>query len=1067
MRFRYLEMTAIGPFHEHVAIDFDALTSRGTFLIEGPTGSGKSTIIDAIVFALYGNVSGAESTKDRMRSRFATPYEESRVTLVFTTSAGTFKITRNPKWERAKAKGNGTTTVKAKAHLWRVENEPESTGNWVSIQSLGESMEDIGREIERTVGMKRSEFVQTVVLPQGEFATFLRLSSLERHKILEKVFGTQHYTEFTQYLSAQARTAHADVQDAFEDYHRSVDSWLNNKGFTNEQRDAFGVKAEDVFSAGNAYIGGSDNGLAEFVEDHNTALLERANTEAANAERADQELRMAREQLHHAENLSKILSERATLLERLAALQDQDSEIATLEARIRAAQRAQVPYEHIKLVHKRAQELVRHRDSLVTCMENALAAASKLAHDPCATAAADLLERATADSDQPASLISALAETSNKADEHELLRSLHAILDPLQTEFDAVTAQLGTDIESLTQLIELENAQATLTEDIEALAAECRITDEELDSARQAEAELPARRIELERARDEARTLAAQLDFNEKTLKEAQRHVDLLSQQTEIAEQLSVQGEVLRKAIAHYEQLQATRNDLTNRWIRSTAALLADSLEDDRACPVCGSTAHPAPAQMPPDGVTRDQVVEAENEARKASEAVNAGRVELEQLRERNNVISSAIDGSDVQMEHGTLDNLAQKVDASREAVGILQQLEATLESLEKEKAARSARIQMLSEKLAEGAGRLSSLRERYSQSDKALVEARGEAESISTRVKHLANLHHEVTQVASVFTTLHTELERMSDSIRERDEAISISGFTSADDIERAQLSSAVIEQYTTTINEHRSSLSAVTARLAAPEIVDASTCEQPDLPSLEAREAERHLQAQTARTAATQTAVFARQALEAAETIAQKRIIWKKKVGESLPITRLAEIASGGAASRLPIPLHIWVLMKRFDAVIDTANTYLQQISSGRYLLERADDYKRNQMNGLSLAIRDLHTADDSKALRPTASLSGGETFFTSLCLALGLAEVVRAENGGIQIGTLLIDEGFGSLSDDVRDALMDALSVLTRNGRSIGIISHVSELKQQIPTRITVEPRGDGTSSLRVLA
>ena len=204
MRIHSLTMTAIGPYPGTERIDFDAFGDSGRFLLTGPTGSGKTTIIDAIVFALYGAVADADdSSKDRIRSTLASPEVESVVELVFSTSAGIYRVRRTPAYERAKKRGSGTTTQGATIKLWRLsEVGGEATDEPVT------RAEDAGAEITRAVGLSREQFTQTVVLPQGKFARFLRSTSADRQELLRDVFGTGLYQRIEEQLnvaSAQER----------------------------------------------------------------------------------------------------------------------------------------------------------------------------------------------------------------------------------------------------------------------------------------------------------------------------------------------------------------------------------------------------------------------------------------------------------------------------------------------------------------------------------------------------------------------------------------------------------------------------------------------------------------------------------------------------------------------------------------------------------------------------------------------------------------------------------------------------------------------------------------------
>lgn len=197
MQLHRLTFQAVGPFPGRYTIDFADLASSGLFLLEGPTGSGKSTIIDAIVFALYGKVASADASDDRIRSDHAGPGDETFVDLVFEVPSGVFRVRRTPKFERPKQRGTGTTTQQASVRLWRLTS-PDAPDDG---QVLSTRADEAGPEIQRAVGLDREQFVQTVVLPQGEFASFLRAKPEDRRRVLERVFGTQVYERLEKRLA--------------------------------------------------------------------------------------------------------------------------------------------------------------------------------------------------------------------------------------------------------------------------------------------------------------------------------------------------------------------------------------------------------------------------------------------------------------------------------------------------------------------------------------------------------------------------------------------------------------------------------------------------------------------------------------------------------------------------------------------------------------------------------------------------------------------------------------------------------------------------------------------------
>ncbi|TGY77078.1 AAA family ATPase, partial [Cellulomonas shaoxiangyii] len=218
MHLRSLTVQAIGPFADRHTVDFAALGAAGLFLLEGPTGAGKSTLIDAVVFALYGKVAGADASDERLRSAYAAPDVESVVDLVLEVPSGVYRVRRTPAYQRAKRRGAGTTTAQASARLWRLPADVDCTGGPDALDTVGElvstRLDEVGLELQRVVGLDRAQFVQTIVLPQGEFARFLRANPEDRRGLLQKIFGTAVYEQVQQRLAQLRREADRAVEDA-------------------------------------------------------------------------------------------------------------------------------------------------------------------------------------------------------------------------------------------------------------------------------------------------------------------------------------------------------------------------------------------------------------------------------------------------------------------------------------------------------------------------------------------------------------------------------------------------------------------------------------------------------------------------------------------------------------------------------------------------------------------------------------------------------------------------------------------------------------------------------------
>ncbi|MGH3763396.1 AAA family ATPase, partial [Actinophytocola sp.] len=209
MRLHRLELAAFGPYPSREVVDFDRLGADGVFLLHGDTGAGKTTLLDAVAFALFGAVPGVRDQAKRLRCDYADPAVVTEVRLELTVRGHRLRLVRCPEYPRPKKRGGGTTKQPAKASL-----------TWVGAAPSGHApdgltrIDDVGRTVERLLGMSKDQFFQVVLLPQGEFARFLCADTGEREKLLEKLFGTQHFALVEQWFRDRRGVARQALDEA-------------------------------------------------------------------------------------------------------------------------------------------------------------------------------------------------------------------------------------------------------------------------------------------------------------------------------------------------------------------------------------------------------------------------------------------------------------------------------------------------------------------------------------------------------------------------------------------------------------------------------------------------------------------------------------------------------------------------------------------------------------------------------------------------------------------------------------------------------------------------------------
>lgn len=498
------------------------------------------------------------------------------------------------------------------------------------------------------------------------------------------------------------------------------------------------------------------------------------------------------------------------------------------------------------------------------------------------------------------------------------------------------------------------------------------------------------------------------------------------------------------------------------------SAIIAGGLSEGEACPVCGSTEHPAPA--PPSSVkaTREDVEDAE----KAAASARGLLAEAEKHAVRTQAEVAAVEAD---LKGLTRDSLASALERTGSELA----------------SARRAQ-----RKAAAGRGELRDLKGRSEAAGSALSAAQSEQAAAEAKIAGLdaaverarARIAPELAGYETISERLKAHVERgnaqrrLVEAVREllgargqldaREAelaaALSEAGFADATAAREAFMPREAVDAARARATEHRQASHDVARDLAAPEIAELTGDEAPDVEGT-ARLAEEA--AETSRAAQRRAAVANERSLGARDqlgVVSDREEAWARRQSSAAPVLRLANLANAGSDSITKIPLATFVVRHRFEQILDRANERLADISLGRYQLARSDEKERGSREvktGLAVTVIDRDGEADGAAKRSPRSLSGGETFYVSLALALALADVVRAENGGIALETLLIDEGFGSLDEDTLGLVMSTLTGLARDGRAVGLVSHVAEMKKMIAERVAVRPLGDGSSRVEV--
>ena len=1146
MRIHSLTMTGIGPYAGQEHIDFDAVGASGRFLLTGPTGSGKTTIIDAIVFALYGDVAdSADSSKERIRSTLVGPHTESVIELVFSTGAGVYRVRRTPTYERAKRRGQGTTTQNGTVKLWHLAE--------VGGQPLDEPVTRVGdadAEIARAVGLSREQFTQTVVLPQGKFARFLRADSSERQHLLKDVFGTGIYDAIQDALIQASRDGARRVEQAAADLHGQVAALgrhplLTEAPSPTRTTDA-GEEADDADqavrprdSSPEAPPGGTQEALplpmddadreepqeadaapaqapaqaleaamagaapdlvalrrigAEVLEaSHNRVVSAEAHSEAAGTT-----LTRAQSAREEAQRLHDLLERRWALIEENERLAERAEQEADDARRLQAAERASRVRPYLvaeQAARRRAQQAVA---ALAACADQS--GLAHLAEQAGVTSAGSTEEATGSDADShgaavtPAALVEPLVREAQRQlttleDQPSQARAGTTAADAAPQDSDAAETPVAAG-ES-----ESERAEALSPRSLDDLAHHCRREHGQLEALVNLEAGLSTRESASQQREAELQHAAAQLEQRTEKLAERPAQRTALAEKLEAAraaherldglqdrrtraeerhraalvvEQLSAQlaqrdnacAEAAALAREATEQVHATRL----AWISGTAGALAGELTEGEPCPVCGSTTHPSPATAGTDGATRQQVEAAEQRQRQADEALSSAVRQRDTCATRLQEAQRASDGMGTPAAKEALEAAATALATAQATADGVEDLTRRLEAFDAGTEQERAALDAARSAQESARSRLEAECEALAQDQRRCLEARGTWPSVTARAAALLVRAKEAEDASQDIGTARTALAQARSALADLAAALTEEGFTGAAQATAALMERGAIEALSADVRAAATARERVRLGLEDPQIAALSGQEEDRLEAVIAELAQADAAARQAASTQARTAESHEHLRRAVDGVEQAATAYEEAAGSSADLIRVANLARG--ENEAGTPLATWVLQARFEEVLIFANERLSQMSSGRYELIRVaeETSQRRRRKGLGLAVVD-HLGDERT--RDPRTLSGGETFYVSLSLALALADVVSAESGGVSLETLFIDEGFGTLDADTLQAVMAQIDHLRAGGRTVGIVSHVAELRDQIAERIAVRRVASGGSTLKVTA
>lgn len=1086
-----LEFEAFMAYPKRQEINFDTLNNAGVFLLNGPTGAGKTTILDAICYALYG-----ETSSDRESAKLHSTYAahsgtKPRVLLDVTLHGKRLRIDRTPAYNKPITRGARKGQMReesAKATLAELAPgaDPADEKAWTPISS---SVAEVNRAIAECTHLTKEQFLKVVLLPQGQFAQFLKSKPKERKELLKKMFPVEHYEQLFDALLEESKKAQQDVaQD--ENTQRGylerarVEMLALQALLDAVDTDAEGTDTEDSAVEGSVEAGEepenltTENVTAETLDAWIAGGVERARETSTREKQEQQRL------TDEADRNTRLLAERAQLqadwreyeqlCERRTRLTERANEHKAQREELAQARAAAPLHAQYTQVHTESQALAARQQDQAAC-------ASALEENGRALLAALRDEETSADVTFPEETTFAALPELEPAEQETQLEVLLDALRALQKKDAQLADEEAAAAALLKQANALEKDKSRAEKTLNDLTAQAEQLAEELAGYSTADEErtLAAHLVtEAQQKHDAAQQMQQKLDAASAAVAAAQKQ----SKRTATAEQKAQE-----KWQASAQQALAATEEFKNLQVLRLAqasSLLARELKDGEPCAVCGSVEHPAPARIAEgeqlvERADLDAAKEREDKAHKqarthelakdratkahqeASEALAAARTQYETLVAQG---ECDVEQTAAQLQQAQT-RLAQAQSRVTARDGVLVKVERV--RAEQQKAQEALRT--IESAAVEAQTRHRDAAARCEAAAAQLAPARA-AVGFAQRVEAVEGYRAAHQRLARAVLLLGQARERHALAAAAAERLLAESSFESAELVHAAVRTSERVDALERAVAayelEHarllegfgREAIVAVAARVAAGEQAP------DDLQGVRERVEQLRAAAHrlTLREGERESVLRSLQALRG--EYAAFRAQTAQRYDRAQMLANLAAAARGDTLGGYEhqVDLVSYVLGAEFERILHSASLHLDRMSEGRYGMVFSDHRAKGSRSGggLNLEITDTWTGEPREA----SSLSGGESFLASLSLALGLAEVVQANNGGIELDTLFIDEGFGTLDAETLDMVMGTIESLRDSGRTIGLISHVEEMKNRIPAQIVVE-KGQNGSSVRV--
>lgn len=1025
MRPIQLIMTAFGPYKQKEVIDFDDLGDHRIFAISGNTGAGKTTIFDAICYVLYGEASGEErSDTSMLRSQFADDNTYTSVELTFQLKGKRYEIKRQL---GHKKQGNKTITGHAVELYEVIDDEQVPAVDRFHVT-------DVNKKVEDLIGLSKHQFSQIVMLPQGEFRKLLTSETENKEEILRRIFKTDRYKLMRELLD-QKRKQWKDVlqekQKERELYFRNVFKLPIRDGSLLET-----LVAQDHVNT---------HQVVEALEQETAAY--KAEVEKLQVEQDVQtkQLKDAETRFHAAKSVNEKFIDLQQKNEKYNTLQENRTVIEMKETSFKRAEQAKrlLPFEQWY------EEAMQNEQRVESLLKQIIAKKENITNN------FELAQEK-------------YEAVKNKEPERENAKKLVQRLEELQPIIASLAEKQLNLQNAEVQVGKLKASMQNLEQQLEVHTNHKQLMSDELQQLERALEQYVAKVEELTNMREDA-----------KVLKQA---YDVWQEKQKFEKEKEAAYNNMQSAVNAYENME-------RRWLSEQAGILALHLHDGESCPVCGSTNHPKKATEQSDAIDekelndlRDKKNIAEKLFVQLEEKWNFYHLQYEQVieevKKRGYRSEELAETYSALVQKGKqlvteVNTLKESEETRKQTAVNLKSVEEKVDAIQKQK--REIEIEQHrteiecmqlrtsyehdKKNIPESLQTVQAWKIQFDQAMHELKLMEEEWKKVQEAYQHWQNenIRIQAEQEGASNQFESAKLKKEENFARFMKE-LEQSGFTDQSTYKEAKLSDAEMDMLQKEIQSYYSSLE-VLAKQIEELHAELKDKEYMDITALgeHIKDLEINLDIIKEKRQRAQNAVTYIFDLHENIRRIDEQIHEEEKAFQEL--VDLYEVMKGDNESR--ISFERYILIEYLEQIVQIANERLRKLSNGQFYLKRSERVeKRNRQSGLGLDVYDAYTGQT----RDVKTLSGGEKFNASLCLALGMADVIQAYEGGISIETMFIDEGFGSLDEESLTKAVDALIDLQKSGRFIGVISHVQELKNAMPAVLEVTKQKDGCSQTR---